>query len=96
MRAVSLELILAETTQPGVELCRSICEVEHGAPDFHDDGWNHLDWAIEVRDGQEKTIDYETCKAAFESELGGCSNGSEQNHDGFWFRIDPNARNCAA
>lgn len=81
----------------GVELCKSICEVEHGKPDFDDDGWNHLDWAIEVRDGQgEKKIDYDTCKAAFETELGGCSDGSEQNHDGFWFRIDPNARKCAA
>lgn len=80
----------------GVEWCKSICELEHGAPDLSDDGWNHLDWAIEMRDGQEKTIDYETCKKAFETELGGCSNGSEQNHDGFWFRIDPNARKCAA
>ena len=80
----------------GVELCRSICQLENGAPDLSDDGWNHLDWAIEVRDGQEKTTDYETCKAAFETELGGCSDGSEQNHNGFWFRIDPNARKCAA
>ena len=81
----------------GVEWCKSICELEHGKPDFSVGGWNHIDWAIEVRDGQEeKTIDYETCKAAFETELGGCSNGSEQNHDGFWFRIDPNAGKCAA
>ena len=81
----------------GVEWCKSICELEHGKPDFDDDGWNHIEWAIEVRDGQgEKTIDYDTFKAAFETELGGCSDGSEQNHDGFWFRIDPNARKCAA
>jgi hypothetical protein len=82
----------------GVEWCKSLCELQYGAPDLSDDGWNHLDWAIEVRgDGQqEKTIDYETCKKAFETELGGCRDGSEQNHDGFWFRIDPNARKCAA
>lgn len=77
--------------------CQSLCQVTHGTPDLSDDGYNHIDWAIEVRDGQaDAEIDYETCKAAFETELGGCSMGSEQNHEGFWFRIDPSARRCPA
>lgn len=81
----------------GVQACRDICKLTRGEPDLADDGWNHIDWAIEVRSGQtEQVITYETCKAAFETELGGCSSGSEQNHDGFWFRIDPNARKCPA
>ncbi|PNP59903.1 hypothetical protein FNYG_14774 [Fusarium nygamai] len=58
-------------------------------------GFNHIDWAIEVRDGQaEKTITYEQCSEAFNTELGGCHAGSEQNHFDFWFRIDPNRDAC--
>ncbi|PNP83716.1 hypothetical protein FNYG_02933 [Fusarium nygamai] len=58
-------------------------------------GYNHIDWAIEVRDGQgEKAITYEQCSEAFNTEFGGCSSGSEQNHFDFWFRMDPSRDAC--
>ncbi|SPO06384.1 uncharacterized protein DNG_09073 [Cephalotrichum gorgonifer] len=58
-------------------------------------GFNHIDWAIEIRDGQtEHEITYEQCSEAFNIERSGCQSGSEQNHHGFWFRIDPNSGAC--
>ncbi|THY81643.1 hypothetical protein D6C92_10298 [Aureobasidium pullulans] len=58
-------------------------------------GYNRIDWAIEMRDGgADKVIDFETCVNAFKTELGGCQSGSEQYHDGFWFRIDPAQGGC--
>ncbi|KAL5619823.1 hypothetical protein FOVSG1_002045 [Fusarium oxysporum f. sp. vasinfectum] len=58
-------------------------------------GYNHVDWAIEVRDGQaEKAITYEQCSEAFNTELGDCSSGSEQNHFDLWFRMDPSRDAC--
>lgn len=58
---------------------------------------NHISWEI-AHDGNgddTRTMTYDVCVSAFETELGGCENGSEQNHDGFWFRIDPNVFSCA-
>jgi len=43
-----------------------------------------------------RTLTYDICYNAYKTELGGCKTGSEQNHDGFWFRIDPNPRTCDA
>lgn len=58
-------------------------------------GYNHIDWAVEMRDGgADKVIDFDTCMNAFKTELGGCASGSEQYHDGFWFRIDPSTGAC--
>ncbi|KAK0113563.1 hypothetical protein ONS96_014421 [Cadophora gregata f. sp. sojae] len=57
---------------------------------------NHIDWAIEVRGGDgAKEISYETCNYWFNWELGGCQQGSESSHDGFWFRIDPGYGKCS-
>lgn len=71
------------------EQCRKTCDAGVPVNEF-----NRIDWAIEKRDGGSKSIDYETCVNAFNTELGGCNQGSESNHDGFWFRIDPNHGNC--
>ncbi|KAF5695645.1 hypothetical protein FDENT_270 [Fusarium denticulatum] len=58
-------------------------------------GFNKINWAVEVHDGQaEAAITYEQCVEAFNIELGGCQSGSEQNHHGFWFRIDPEFGAC--
>ena len=75
-------------------LCRNGCDpnCDPGPPS---NTFNHIDWAIEVRDGNpEKVIDYDTCVNAFGAELRGCQSGSEQNHDGFWIRIDPPSGAC--
>lgn len=58
--------------------------------------YNHIDWAIEASHGQSGgTITYDLCNAAFGTEVSGCASGSEQNHDNFWFRIDPNSGRCS-
>ncbi|KAM5350205.1 hypothetical protein ACJ41O_006710 [Fusarium nematophilum] len=58
-------------------------------------GFHHIEWAIEVRDGQtEHAITYEQCSEAFNIERSACRFGSEQNHHGFWFRIDPEGGAC--
>ncbi|KAK3721278.1 hypothetical protein LTR37_003153 [Vermiconidia calcicola] len=58
---------------------------------------NHIDWQISYLNGaEEATMTLDICKGAFSTELGGCSTGSEQNHDGFWWKIDPNAGACPA
>lgn len=57
--------------------------------------YNHVDWAIEVKNGNpEKVVDYETCMSMFGTELHGCQSGSEQIYDGFWIRIDPGIGAC--
>lgn len=75
-------------------LCRNGCDpnCDPGPPP---NTFNHIDWAIEVRDGNpEKVVDYDTCVNFFGTELRGCQSGSEQNHDGFWIRIDPSNGAC--
>ena len=57
---------------------------------------NHINYQIahDGNGGDTRTMEYDICKSAFEWEYGGCSDGSEQNHLGFWFRIDPNQGRC--
>lgn len=75
-----------------VSLCKSGCD-ENCANDMP--GTNHIDWAIEIRDGKpDKVITEEACLHAFHTEFGGCEHGSEQVHEGFWFRIDPSSGAC--
>ncbi|KAK5172373.1 uncharacterized protein LTR77_004012 [Saxophila tyrrhenica] len=59
-------------------------------------GVNHIWWEIQTEGDStdEVTITYDTCNSALSTELGGCSTGSEQNHDGLWFKIDPQAGSC--
>jgi hypothetical protein len=63
-----------------------------------EDRGNRIDWDIKYDgDGTDsRTLTFETCQEAFEAELAGCEHGSDQNHDGFWFRIDPNPGKCPA
>jgi hypothetical protein len=73
--------------------CNSGCDQNCAKPP--EGGFNHIDWAIEIRNGQtEHSITYEQCTEAFKIELSGCRSGSEQNHHGFWFRIDPKEGAC--
>ena len=82
----------------GGELARLACTLGCDPdcdPGPNYDSYNHIDWAIEARDGQPGgLISYETCMAALQTEHGGCESGSEQYHSGFWFRIDPNSGKC--
>jgi hypothetical protein len=63
-----------------------------------EDQGSRIDWEIKYDgDGTDsRTLTFETCREAFETELAGCEHGSEQNHGGFWFRIDPNPGKCPA
>jgi hypothetical protein len=56
-------------------------------------GNNHIDWVINLS-GPSKTITYDTCFNALMIELNGCPQGSTQNHDGFFFNMDPQEGNC--
>lgn len=58
-----------------------------------DGGNNHINWVINLA-GPTKTMTWETCSNAFVKELNGCSTGSEQDHDGFFFKIDPQDGVC--
>jgi hypothetical protein len=57
-------------------------------------GFNRINWEVKLEKGSQKTMTYDICKNAFEKESGACQHGSEQVHDDFWFRIDPNAGSC--
>jgi hypothetical protein len=85
-------------TGPSAELGKGLCESgcdQNCDPGVPPNTFNHIDWAIEIRgNNPEKQITYEQCVAAFETEAGACHSGSEQNHDGFWFRIDPSSGGC--
>lgn len=37
---------------------------------------------------------YENAKSACLTEANACDHGSEQNHDDFWYKIDPNGGTC--
>jgi hypothetical protein len=59
---------------------------------------NHINWEIK-HDGNgddTRTLTFDICYNALKTEAGACSHGSEQVHDGFWFRIDPNPDTCAS
>lgn len=84
---------------PCPEFCGPESESENWTTDCFEGcaNGNRIEWEI-AHDGNgddTRTMTYDICRNAFETELGGCENGSEQNHDGFWFRIDPNAMSCA-
>jgi hypothetical protein len=56
---------------------------------------NHIDWQISHNsDNAELKMTWDVCNSAFSTELGGCDTGSEQVHDGFFWKIDPNAGAC--
>jgi hypothetical protein len=56
---------------------------------------NHIDWQISHNnDNAESTMTWDICNSAFSTELGGCDTGSEQVHDGFFWKVDPNAGAC--
>lgn len=56
---------------------------------------NHIIWEIHHdNDDAESTMTWEMCNKAFETEAGGCSSGSEQHHEGFWYKIDPQSGPC--
>ncbi|KAK4899949.1 hypothetical protein LTR27_002711 [Elasticomyces elasticus] len=76
-------------------LCTAGCDPNcDPGPNYNN--YNHIEWAIEARDGQPGgVISYDTCMAALRTEVGGCASGSEQVHDGYWFRIDPGSGACA-
>jgi hypothetical protein len=56
-------------------------------------GNNHINWVINLA-GPSKMMTWEICSKAFVTELNGCPNGSEQNHEGFFFKIDAEVGNC--
>lgn len=59
-------------------------------------GTNRIDWAIKNEGSADATIDFQKCSDALNTEVGGCDSGSEQSHDEFWYRIDPNEGSCSA
>ena len=74
-------------------LCALGCDPNCGGPVLG--SINHIDWQIShANDNAESTMTWDICHRAFATELGGCSTGSEQVHDGFWWRIDPNSGAC--
>lgn len=74
-------------------VCSEGCDPNCGGPPLG--SMNHLSWEIKHANGDDETVlTYDACVKAFEKELGGCSTGSEQNHDGFFYKIDPNAGTC--
>ncbi|KAF4969113.1 hypothetical protein FZEAL_10289 [Fusarium zealandicum] len=73
--------------------CNSGCDKNCASPP--EGGFNHIQWAVEVRGDQtEQELTYEKCSEAFNTEVGGCQSGSEQNHSGFWFRFDTGEGAC--
>jgi hypothetical protein len=58
---------------------------------------NRINWEIE-HDGQgddTRKLSYETCQAGFKNVFENCKDyGGELNHDGFWFKLDPNNLRC--
>lgn len=59
-------------------------------------GKNHIRWVVVHGNGPDGDIvlRQEDCLKAFETEVIGCASGSEQNHGGLWYRIDPNEGPC--
>ncbi|KAK3631649.1 hypothetical protein LTR56_016756 [Elasticomyces elasticus] len=56
---------------------------------------NHINWSFaHANDDAETTISYDTCYNSFMLEAGAWDTGSELNHDGFWFQIDPEEKLC--
>ncbi|KAK3615768.1 hypothetical protein LTR22_027304, partial [Elasticomyces elasticus] len=56
---------------------------------------NRIDWQMaHANDDAQTNMTYDTCFNAYWTEAQACDHGSEQNHDGFWFRIDPSGGAC--
>ncbi|KAH7372188.1 hypothetical protein BKA64DRAFT_649389 [Cadophora sp. MPI-SDFR-AT-0126] len=72
-------------------LCKGGCSQDCGGPVG---GNRHIDWAIRNTSGGEKVMTWQMCNDAFNTEVDGCKQGSEQTHGDFWYRIDPNNGGC--
>ena len=73
--------------------CGSYCDPDCGGAVLG--SINRINWEIDFNDeSDDKKMTFDICKNAFQTELGGCSTGSEQNHEGFYFKIDPNVDAC--
>ncbi|KAI1245949.1 hypothetical protein MGN70_012844 [Eutypa lata] len=61
-----------------------------------DGGVNSIQWVVANtgHGADDRTIYWAECNAAFNTELGGCSTGSEQIHGDWWYRIDPQSGPC--
>jgi len=77
-----------------VASCPSRCK--DSGPLVVEHGTNRIDWAIKNEGSADTTINFQACKDALSTEIGGCDSGSEQSHGGFWYRIDPNKGTCSA
>ncbi|CAJ2509200.1 Uu.00g142260.m01.CDS01 [Anthostomella pinea] len=81
----------------GASLCGLGCDKNCEKPP---EGNNHLDYEIKPGDnssddeGNSKDLDEQKCITALYTEVHGCQSGSEQKHDGFWFKLDPNTGDC--
>ena len=74
-------------------LCGSGCDPECGGPPVG--GTNHIYWKFQNLSGEEEvTMTYDMCMKALNTEASACSRGSEQNHEGFFYIIDPNEGSC--
>ncbi len=59
-------------------------------------GTNHINWYIKNDMSTDAAIEFDKCNAALNTELGRCSEGSEQEHEGWWYVMDPNDGTCSA
>lgn len=53
-----------------------------------------VEMVIKNNQGGSQGMSYDECYHSFQIECGACFHGSEQNHGGFWYRIDPNNGKC--
>jgi hypothetical protein len=74
-------------------LCTVGCDPSCGGPAVG--GKNHINWEF-VHDSEEEeiTMTYDMCMRALNEEASACSLGSEQTHEGFRYKIDPNEGSC--
>lgn len=75
----------------GQGLCKGGCSQDCGGSSG---GNRHIDWAIKNTSDGDRVMTWEICSAAFNTEVDGCKQGSEQTHGDFWYRIDPNSNGC--
>lgn len=68
--------------------------VSHCYPFPEDNSADQVQMVIKNNQGGSQGISYDECYQSFEIERGACTHGSEQNHGGFWYRIDPNNGKC--
>lgn len=74
-------------------LCGIGCDPECGGPPVG--GTNHIYWKFQNLSGEEEvTMSYDVCMKALNAEASACSRGSEQEHEGFFYVIDPNEGAC--